>query len=240
MRALTLLLNDLETKRCAKSCAKSLFRLAAILAATLSVGSCFAPAVRGIAPSDSLSLDDAKVGSPESASVAIPGPLRPFLRMAGISQKVSPEEVMPLLARNIFDLGYSGRSPKGFLILLTRYVQQARELEALAGPDGVIRVSTCEEAKPLLKILGYRTRADCGQRSTFLETADPQRAFLTIDSGFPLPDLEKSLQEGRAFAYSFSTSRVPALPVEIEWTKKGKKVEVVDMLLGDPELARFY
>ena len=240
MRALTLFLNDLETKRCAKSCAKSLFRLAAILAVTLSVGSCFVPAVRGIAPSDSLSLDDAKVESPESANVAIPGPSRPFLRMAGISQKVSPEEVMPLLARNVFDLGYSARSPKEFLILLTRYVQQARELEALAGPDGVIRVSTCEEAKPLLKILGYRTRADCGQRSTFLETADPQRAFLTIDSGFPLADLEKSLQEGRAFTYSFSTTRVPALPLEIDWTKKGKKVDVVDRLLGDPELARFY
>src|SRR6201981_1645054 len=185
MRALTRLLNDLETTRCAKSCAKSLFCLAAILAATLSVGSCFAPAVRGSAPSDSLSLDDAKV---ESANAAIPGPLRSFLRMAGISQKVSPEEVMPLLARNVFDLGYSVRSPKEFLILLTRYVQQARELEALAGPDGVIRVSTCQEAKPLLKILGYRTRADCGQPGTFLESADPQRAFLNIDSGFPLAD----------------------------------------------------
>jgi hypothetical protein len=164
--------------------------------------------------------------------------------MAGISQKVSPEEVMPLLARNVFVLGYERGWPKGrpseFLILLTRYVQQARELAALAGPDGVIRASTCDEAKPLLKILGYRTRADCGQRSTFLETADPQRAFLTIDSGFPLPDLEKSLQEGRAFTYSFSTSQVPAPPVEIDWSKKGKKVDVVDRLLGDPELARFY
>ena len=235
LKALTPLLTDLHARRCAKS----LCRLAAILVATLFVGSCFAPAVRGAASSDSSSAD-AKAGSPETANVAIPGPLRPFLRMAGISQKVSAEEVMPLLARNVFVLGYERGSRKEFLILLTRYVQQARELEALAGPDGVIHVSTCEEAKPLLKILGYRTRADCGQRSTFLETADPQRAFLTIDSGFPLPDLEKSLQEGRAFAYSFSTSRVPALPVEIEWTKKGKKVEVVDMLLGDPELARFY
>src|SRR2546429_7051297 len=85
-----------------------------------------------------------------------------------------------------------------------------------------------------------RSRSDCGQRSTFLETADPQRAFLTIDSGFPLPDLEKSLQEGRAFTYSFSMSRVPAPPVEIDWTKKGEKVDPLDMLLDDPELARFY
>ena len=239
MKARTLLLTDLPAKRCAKSP----FRLAAILAATLSVGTCLAPAVRCAAPSDSLPSEDAKVGSPESANVAIPGPLRSFLRMAGISQKVSPEEVMPLLARNVFALGYEGQWPKGrpseFLILLTRYVQQARELTALAGSDGVIHVSTCEEAKPLLKILGYRTRADCGQHSIFLETTDPQRAFLTIDSGFPLPDLEKSLQEGRAFTYSFSTSHVPAPPVEIDWAKKGKKVDAVDLLLGDPELARF-
>ena len=240
MKARTLLLTDLPAKRCAKSP----FRLAAILAATLSVGSCLAPAVRCTTPSDSLPSEDTKVGSPESANVAIPGPLRSFLRMAGISQKVSPEEVMPLLARNVYILGYQGQFPKGrpseFLILLTRYVQQARELTALAGPDGVIHVSTCDEAKPLLKILGYRPRADCGQRSIFLETADPQRAFLTIDSGFPLPDLEKSLQEGRAFTYSFSTSLVPSPPVEIDWAKKGKKVDAVDLLLGDPELARYF
>ena len=240
MRACTLLLNHLPAKRCAKS----LFRFAGILAATLSLGSCLAPAVRCTVPSDPLPAEDAKFGSPESAYLTIPGPLRSFLRMAGISQKVSPEEVMPLLARNVYILGYQGQFPKGrrseFLILLTRYVQQARELTAIAGPDGVIRVSTCDGAKPLLKILGYRTRADCGQRSTFLETADAQRAFLTIDSGFPLPDLEKSLQEGRTFTYSYSMSHVPAPPVEIDWTKEGKKGDAVDLLLGDPELARFY
>ena len=240
MKARTFLLNnDLHANRFANS----FFRLAALLAAAASVGLSFAAVARGSTPSDSVSAEDAKVGSTESTNVTIPGPLRSFLRMAGISQKVSPEEVMPLLARNVFVLGYEGQWPKGrpseFLILLTRYVQQARELTALAGPEGVIHVSTCDEAKPLLKILGYRTRSDCGQRSTFLETADPQRAFLTIDSGFPLPDLEKSLQQGRVFTYPFSASRVPALPVEIDWTKKGKRVDVLDMLLSDPELARF-
>jgi len=237
LKAPILLLTDLIARRCAKV----FFGTQGILAATLFVGLCFAHAARGTSPSD---LDDAKIGSSESANIAIPGPLRSFLRMAGISQKVSPEEVMPLLARNVFVLGYEGQWPKGrpseFLILLMRYVQQARELTALAGPDGVIHVSTCDEAKPLLKILGYRTRADCGQRRTYLETADPQRAFLTIDSGFPLPDLEKSLQDGRAFTYSFPTSHVPAPPVEIDWSKKGKKDDLVDMLLGDPELSRFY
>jgi len=240
LKARTLLLTHLPAGRWAKS----LFRLTCILGITLSLGSCLAPTAHCTVPSNSFPSDDAKAGSPESANLTIPGPLRSFLRMAGISQKVLPEEVMPLLARNVFILGYQGQFPKGrpseFLILLTRYVQQARELAAMAGPDGVIHVSTCDEAKPLLKILGYRTRADCGQRSTFLETADPQRAFLTIDSGFPLPDLEKSLQEGRAFTYSFSMSYVPAPPVGMDWTKEGKKVDAVDLLLRDPELARFY
>src|SRR5260370_42710313 len=134
---------------------------------------------------------------------------------------------MPLLARNVFVLGYEGQWPKGrpseFLILLMRYVQQARELTALAGPDGVIHVSTCDEAKPLLKILGYRTRADCGQRRTYLETADPQRAFLTIDSGFPLPDLEKRLQEEPTCTYSVPATHTPAPPWDIDWIKKAKK-----------------
>src|SRR6266852_3478558 len=240
LKACTLLLAALSPRLFAKP----FLRAIALLAAVLPIASSFAPIVRGSTPSDPSSSADAKVGPPESVTVAIPGPLRSFLRMAGISQKVTPDEVMPLLARNIFLLGYEGSPSQAheteYLILLNRYVQQARELVTLAGPTGVIHVSTCDDAKPLLKILGYRTRADCGQPAAYLETADPQRAFLTIDSGFPLPDLEKSLQEGRAFTYSFSTSQVPAPPVEIDWSKKGKKVDVVDMLLGDPELARFY
>jgi hypothetical protein len=221
--------------------AKSFLRLSASLAATLSFGLCLGLGARGASAAGS---EDAKIGSAEPSSVSIPGPLRSFLRMAGISQKVSPEEVVPLLARNVFVLGYENLSPKSrpseFLVLLTRYVHQARELTVLAGPEGVLRVSSCEEARPLLKILGYRTRSDCEQRSTVLETADPERAFLTIDSGFPLPDLEKCLQEGRPFTYFYPTSRVPAPAVEFDWTKNGKQGDVVDMLLADPELARFY
>jgi hypothetical protein len=240
LKACTLLLTALSSK----PLAKPFFRLVALLAVVLPIGLCFAPIVRSTTPSDPSSSEDAKVGPPESVTVAIPGPLRSFLRMAGISQKVTPDEVMPLLARNVFVLGYEGEWSKGrpseFLILLNRYVQQARELVTLAGPSGVIHVSTCDDAKPLLKILGYRTRADCGQHDTYLETADPQRAFLTIDSGFPLPDLEKSLQGGRGFSYSFEMSRVPSPPVEIDWAKKAKKTDVVDMLLSDPGVARFY
>ena len=135
--------------------------------------------------------------------------------MAGISQKVSPEEVLPLLSRNVAVEGYQGRKdrtgrPTEFLILVKRYVGQARELVKLAGPEGVIHVSTCEQAEPLLGILGYRLRAGCGKDAA-LETADPERAFLTIDSGFPLAELEQTLQGGKPFAYPFADTHVPLL-----------------------------
>src|SRR5262249_34942047 len=117
-----------------------------------------------------------------AAMVNIPGPLRSFLRMAGISQKISREEVLPLLGRNVFTLGYQGSRPTEFLILLNRYVHQARELSSLAGTDGVIRVKGCDDVQPLLKVLGFRLRQGCGDRNTSLMTADAERAFLTTDS----------------------------------------------------------
>jgi hypothetical protein len=170
--------------------------------------------------------------------------------MSAISQKVSPNEIAPLMARNIFLLGYEGPQNQAreteFLVLLNRYVQQARELVNLAGSTGIIHVSNCEDAKPLLQILGYRERPDCGQKSTFVETVDPQRAFLTIDSGFPLPDLERVLQEGKPFAYSVPTSRVPVIFSESDWiatsrrNKPGENRDLIDTLLHDPILARLY
>src|SRR5207248_5374531 len=89
-----------------------------------------------------------------SDEVVIPGPLRSFLRMAGISQKASPEDVLPLLARNVYVQGYQGWEERGrpteFLILLQKYLKQAKELAAFAGPENTIHVSTCEQAAPLL------------------------------------------------------------------------------------------
>ena len=146
--------------------------------------------------------------------------------MAGISQKISPEEVVPLLAHNVFAQGYEGSRdggrPTEFLILLSRYVHQARELAVLTGPDGSIHVSNCEDAKPLLHVLGYRVRQDCGKSNTSLMTADPERAFLTIDSGFPLPELEETLQGGKPFNYPFPASRVPVIFTERDWTLLSK------------------
>jgi hypothetical protein len=184
-----------------------------------------------------------------AATVVIPGPLRSFMRMAGISQKVSPEEVMPLLAHNVFTQGYEGSQNKGrpteFLILLIRYVHQAKELAALAGADRTIRVSNCGEAKPLLHILGYRIRQDCGKSTTSLVTDDPERAFLTIDSGFPLPDLEETLAGGNPFAYAFPASRVPVLFTANDWTAastddRKDTNDLIETFLRDPVLARLY
>jgi hypothetical protein len=174
--------------------------------------------------------------------------------MAGISQKVSPEEVLPLVARNVVVIGYpdfktKAENPSEFLLLLRRYLVQARELQKLAGAEGVIRVSSCSEAGPLLGILGYRMREACGP-STSVETSDADRAFLTIDSGFPLADLEETLRTGAPFQYSYPTTSVPVLFGSSEWTgdwgnrgasnKSGKQEEVVDALLRDPAMARLY
>src|ERR1700675_2100865 len=181
------------------------FCIRALAAVFLCTWSYFAPSARGADSSDS--SQEVSGQSADFATLSVPAPLRSFLRMAGISQKISPEEVAPLLARNVFQRGYDGpqpnRHPTEFLLLLIRYVQQARELSALAGPDGVLRVSNCEDARPLLRVLGYRTRADCGQHNIFLQTDDPQRAFLPVDSGFPLPRLEQSLRDAQTFVYPF-------------------------------------
>jgi len=182
-----------------------------------------------------------------SSEFMIPGPLRSFLRMAGISQKIAPEQVLPLLSRNVFAQGYEGsKKQTEFLILLSRYVVQAKELSALAATDGMIRVSNCDDARPLLRILGYRTRSNCGEADTSLQTADPERAFLTIDSGFPLPELEQTLQGGKPFAYPYAASPVPVLFATGDWTMASRKnyketsKDLVDTILSDRAVARLY
>jgi hypothetical protein len=178
-------------------------------------------------------------------TITIPGPLRSFLRMAGISQKISTDDVLPLLARNVYMEGYQGTTRTEFLLLLNRYVYQARELQILAGASKTIRVASCDDAGTLVQILGYRLREGCGQKNIALETANPERAFLTIDSGFPLTELEEALQTGTPFSYSFPTSQVPVLFKESDWValsvqdRKGYG-NVVDALLNEPTVAHLY
>lgn len=219
------------------------------LAVVCLVTCCAFPVVAGIA---SPATDTSAAASSSDLSLStvrfpVPGPLRSFLRMAGISQQVSPDDVLPLLAWNVSTLGYQrNEHPTEYLILLTRYVAQAKELATLAASDGMIRVPDCKNAAPLLHILGYRMLSTCGQPEVSLLTADAERAFLTIDSGFPLTELEQTVEGGKPFEYSFSSANVSVLFGERDWIEIGKSnrrvdyKDLVDAILSDRSLARLY
>jgi len=226
---------------------KSVFRSACLVSLLLVACSWFANSENTRATASDEQVGQSVAAEQNSSGKAIiPGPLRPLLRMAGVSLKVEPEEVLPLLSRNVVLQGYSLGRRTEFLVLLTRYVGQARELSRLAGPNGEIRVASCADAGPLLAILGYRLRHDCGQPDATLETADPERAFVTTDSGFPLPALEQTLAGGPAFVYPFSATAVPAIFTEYDWVNASKTAphpsakHLLDVLLSDPNLARLY
>ncbi|HEU5341177.1 hypothetical protein [Edaphobacter sp.] len=203
----------------------------------------------GTGPETASYAQSATLPKPVAAdTVNIPGPLRSFLRMAGISQKISAHDVMPLLARNVFSHGYEdGHQPTEFLRLLDRYLDQATELQILAGSHNTIEVTNCDDAGTLIQILGYRLRPGCGTTSFSLETANPDRAFLTIDSGFPLEQLEEALQTGKPFVLKYTPTQVPILLKERDWivlaSSKDRgfgKGNLVDVLLYNPDIARLY
>jgi hypothetical protein len=163
--------------------------------------------------------------------------------MAGISQKIAPDDVLPLLARNVFMQGYNRDKPTEFLLLLDRYVQQARELQILAGSKEAITVQGCGDVGTLIQILGYRVVGNCQDKNLVLATSNPDRAFLTIDSGFPLMTLEECLQKGVPFHYSFPSTRVPVLLREIDWIALGRRrpaSNLIDLLIRDTAVARLY
>jgi hypothetical protein len=177
--------------------------------------------------------------------VTIPGPLRSFLRMAGISQDVPLSDVLPLAAHNVILLGYEREKTTEFLLLLRRYIHQAKELTSMAGPDGQMHVRGCKDADPLLRVLGYREEGTCGHAEMSLLTANPERAFLTIDSGFPLLDLEEALRRDAPFAYEYVGTSVPVLSNPEDWTaiaaQRGQeKRDFLETLLNEFDLARLY
>ena len=226
--------------------------LAVFAAGLLCLETCFAVSAgkapeAGATPLASLQEASAEAPSPSQSvdTVVIPGPLRPFLRMAGISQEASPAEVLPLLARNVSLSGYENDKPTEYLILIDRYVHLARELQALTGADGTIRVAGCDDAARLIQVLGYQFQKGCGPAGTALMTADAERAFLTIDSGFPLTALEEALQKGTPFTCAFPATPVPVLFSEKTWTalSTGKKAagrDLLDILLHDRSVDRLY
>lgn len=191
-------------------------------------------------------------GSPATPAVngeiLIPGPLKPFMRMAAISQQASPDEVLPLLARNIEINGYHGsleKSPKEteFLVLLKRYLHIAKELQTLAGSAETIQVASCHDADPLLTIIGYRLKQGCGPNSE-LEAADGDRAFITNDSGFPISDLEEALRKNKPFVYRYPSSRVAVIFKPEDWKalQRGDaaNADLIEGLIADPLEARLY
>ena len=187
-----------------------------------------------------------ELGQPAPEETAeVPGPLRSFLRMAGISQQIGPPDVLPLLARNVSVWGYEDGRETEYLRLIVRYVHMARELRRLAGPDGALHVADCNDAMRLVHVLGYQFEKPCGQSGAFLTTADAGRAFLTVDSGFPLTQLEQDLQSHTPFSYPFPATPVPVLASKRVWASistRGRRAggDMLDVLLNDPEVDRLY
>jgi hypothetical protein len=183
-------------------------------------------------------------GSP-AQTVVIPGPLRSFLRMAAVSQEATPDNVLPLVSRTVSLYGYQLGGETEFLHLLTHYVQFARELQSLADPQGAIHIENCNDAMRLVQVLGYRFQQPCGEKDSWLITDNPDRAFLTIDSGFPLTALEEAMQSHSPFTYSFPATRVPVLFTEKAWTgldphNRAGGPDLIDELLHDQNLDRLY
>ena len=202
-----------------------------------------APPAAPIAPDDAQSTT--AMPDHSMTTIEIPGPLRSFLRMAGISQEIAPNEVMPLLARNAFLYGYQVGRKTEYLMLADRYVHLARELEQLAGPDGNIRVAGCDDAEKLIHVIGYKFENGCSKTDASLITGDAERAFLTVDSGFPLTKLEQSLQEGTPFVYPYPATRVPILFTENDWVtmipqKQRNGETLLDVLLNNQDVDRLY
>jgi hypothetical protein len=185
----------------------------------------------------------------QQVTIDIPGPLRSFARMAALSPDLEPADLLPALARNIVTNGYQASSgneslePTEYLKLVIRYLSQARELNKLAGDRRMIAIESCEseQAGELLKVLGYRMRGGCGSE-VVLETVNATRAFLTIDSGFPLADLEQALRTNQPFRYDYKPASVPVIFDVDYWASLRNKEggDFIDAFINDPSMCRLY
>ncbi len=181
--------------------------------------------------------------------INVPGPLRSFARMAALSPEGKPKELLAALARNVVTNGYQatpGSESLGqteYLKLIIRYLSQAREITKFAGEKSMIHIETCEssETGDLLRILGYRMRGGCAS-DVVLETVNASRAFLTIDSGFPIAQLEQDLRTNHPFELDYHPARVPVMFKAEYWQSLKEKSagEFIDYFLSDPSLCRLY
>lgn len=196
-----------------------------------------------------LTLPPKRPSQTDWATISIPGPLSSFARMAALSPDLAPEDLLPALARNVVTNGFEAAGNESlqqteYLRLLTRYVNQARELQAMAGTGRKIVIPACdsEQTGALLKILGYRMRGSCGA-DIVLETVNPTRAFLTVDSGFPLTPLEQDLRANHRFELPYAPTTVPVLYTAGYWLSalgKNSGTDFLDGFLSDSQLCRLY
>ncbi|MEX2299940.1 MAG: hypothetical protein WD733_03320, partial [Bryobacterales bacterium] len=182
--------------------------------------------------------------------VTIPGPLYAFRRMAALSSDQSDEQLFPALARNVVTNGY--RATRGaetldqteYMKLVLQYLSQARELAQFAGADQALDIPDCEsqETAQILKIIGFRLRNECGPDAV-LETVNPSRAFLSIDSGFPLAEIEGAFRAGKPVRLPYESTMLPIIFGQDFWRetfrKKGEG-EFIEQFLNDPAAARMY
>jgi hypothetical protein len=181
----------------------------------------------------------------------IPGPLRPFARMAALPPDADPPDILPALARNVVTNGYqASRSNETleqteYLKLVHRYLSQARELEKLSGETRTIKIDNCDSpaAGELLRILGFRMRGGCGSE-VVLETVNAPRAFVTTDSGFPVNDLEQALRTNHPFTYDFHPTAVPVMFGTEYWSSPKDKDKdaagFIESFISDPSVCRLY
>jgi hypothetical protein len=169
--------------------------------------------------------------------------------MAALAPETSPDDVLPALARNVVTNGYQAAGSNDvleqteYLKLVVRYLSQARELEKLADSE------RCDQGGDLRfhadRRVAARARISHARRLRQRSSArnlNATRAFLTIDSGFPLAELEQDLRTNRPFAYDFKPTQVPILYTQDYWlsSKDRQGGEFIDTFLGDPSLCRFY
>jgi len=169
--------------------------------------------------------------------------------MAALSPDLAPEELLPALARNVVTNGYEASGNEAlqqteYLRLVVRYLAQAREIQGLTGNAHKVVIPQCdsEEAGALLKALGYRMRGSCGA-DIVLETVNPTKAFLTVDSGFPIAQLEQDLRANRKFELPYAPTQIPVLYGTDYWMSafgRTNQPEFIDAFLSDPSLCRLY
>lgn len=196
-----------------------------------------------------LAIASGHIGSSAYKNVLMPGPLASFARMAALAPELDPADLLPSLARNVVTGGYQAAANETlqqteYLKLLLRYLSEAQELQALANQDHKIVIPACdsEQTGNLLKVLGYRMRGSCGA-DIALETVNPSRAFVTIDSGFPLAQLERDLRADHRFELEYAPTAIPVLYDPAYWQgalNRPGSGSFIEDFVSDPALCRLY